>query len=93
MTPALISSDKVWDNLRIPIARSWSWPYHDGNLSAIIMKPIILKSIDRWKLFGFACRSKESKANETVDYRRDVNLWRDTCDAMEAEKGKRKPRT
>lgn len=37
-----------------------------------------------WKLFGFACRSNESKTSETGDYRRDVNLLRDTCDAMEA---------
>lgn len=45
-----------------------------------------------WKLFGFACRSNESKANKTDDYRRDVNLLRDTCDAMEGQNGKRKPR-
>lgn len=45
-----------------------------------------------WKLFGFACRSNESKANEADDYRCNVNLLRDTCDAG-GPKGKRKPRT
>lgn len=47
-----------------------------------------------WKLFGFACRSNESKTNETGDYRRNVNLLRDTCDCDGgfSEKGKRKPR-
>lgn len=59
------------------------------------MKPMDVLADGNWSalLAGLMKRSNESKANETDDYRRDVNLLRDTCDAMEAQKGKRKPRT
>lgn len=48
-----------------------------------------------WKSFGQPAgsaslvRSNESKANETDDYRRDVNLSRDTCDATRRKPGEK----